>query len=373
MPDSLPGADELEAAGLYDPAAPDAAGRRALLEYLVGIGATIDDLRAAAPDGLIVLASTIGLWGHAERLTLAELAERIDLDPALVARTWRAAGFPEPEADVRAFTSHDVDMYKMLRGGLEYFGEDVAIQLLRVLGAAAARVAEAAVSAFFVNVVPQAIEADSSGLALARANAESVQLLDGLTQGFDTLLRHHIERNFRPNEEMGASIDIDLVHRSVGFVDLVASTQWTQELELPVLARALTEFDAMSSEIVVTRGGRVVKLIGDEVMFIANDAASACDMALALIEAFEHHRILPPVRAGIATGDVLMRDGDYSGAVVNLAARAVKFAKPSTLVVDHATRDALGGAAGFTAGDEHAHVFKGFAQRVKLSRIERAT
>ena len=129
----------------------------------------------------------------------------------------------------------------------------------------------------------------------------------------------------------------------------------------------------MCSEIVVTRHGRLVKLIGDEAMYVANDAASACDIGLALIDAFAHHAVLPPVRAGIATGEVLARDGDYSGPVVNLAARAVKFAAPSTLVVDRATRDALGAAPGFTVGEEHAHVFKGFAQRVKLTRIERAT
>ena len=192
MPEAKPGVEELEAAGLCDPAGPDAPGRLALLQYLVGLGASIDDLRDAQPDGLAVLASRIGLWGQVEWLTLDELAARIGLDVELVARTWRAAGFPEPDPGVRAFTSHDVEMFMMLRGGLDYFGEEVAIQLLRVLGAAAARVAEASVSAFFVNVVPQALEADSSGLALAQANAESVTLLDGLTQGFDTLLRHHI-------------------------------------------------------------------------------------------------------------------------------------------------------------------------------------
>jgi len=371
VPGTPPGAEELQAAGLYDPAAPDAAGRLALLEYLVGIGATVDDLVGAGPDGWIVLASRIGLWGQVPWITLDEVAEQIGLPRDLVVRTWRAAGFPEPDPDVRAFTVRDVEMLTMLRGGLEYFGEEVAIQLLRVLGAAAARVAEASVSAFLVNVAPHAQEADPSGLALARANNESIGLLDGLTSAFDTLLRHHLERNFRPFEE-GSSTDVDLVRRSVGFVDLVASTAWTQELELRVLSGALTEFDSMCSEIVVTRHGRLVKLIGDEAMFVANDAAAACDIALALIEAFEHHDLLPPVRAGVATGDVLARDGDYSGAVVNLAARAVKFAAPSMLVADRTTCDALAAVPEFVVGAEHAHTLKGFAQRVKLSRIERA-
>ena len=56
---------------------------------------------------------------------------------------------------------------------MEFFGEDVTIQLIRVLGAAAARVADASVTAFVVNVVPQAIEGDASGLELARARTRS--------------------------------------------------------------------------------------------------------------------------------------------------------------------------------------------------------
>ena len=135
---------------------------------------------------------------------------------------------------------------------------------------------------------------------------------------------------------------------------------------------ALTEFDAVASEIVVTRGGRLVKLIGDEAMFVAHEPAVAADIALALIEAFADHNVLPPVRAGVATGEVLARDGDFSGAVVNLAARAVKIATPSTLYADRATRDALRRVDTFTCDEEEPHALKGFAEPVRLSRIRRS-
>jgi adenylate cyclase len=65
-------------------------------------------------------------------------------------------------------------------------------------------------------------------------------------------------------------------------VDLVDSTAWTQHLDLGVLSRALTRFDATASEVVVEYGGRVVKLFGDEIMFIADDPATGADIALAL-------------------------------------------------------------------------------------------
>jgi adenylate cyclase len=296
----------------------------------------------------------------------------VGVEPALVARTWRAAGFPDPEPDAAVFTPGDVAMFEVMGAGLTYMGEDVIIQLLRVLGAASARVADASISAFMVNVAPRFFEQDPSGLALARANFDSIALIDGMTQGFDALLRHHIELGFRPTGPMEANRDVDLVRRSVGFADLVGSTSWTQQLDFSALARALTEFETRASEIVVSRRGRLVKLIGDEVMFAADDAAVAADIALALIAAFASHDVLPPVRAGIATGEVVARDGDYSGAVVNLASRALSVAAPSTLLVDRATSAALAADERFVIGAERDHGLKGFDEPIPLREIARA-
>ena len=206
---------------------------------------------------------------------------------------------------MRTFLRRDVEILAIMGAGIEYLTEAVAMQMARVLGAAAARVAEASVSAFVVNVVPPAVEHDPSGLELARANAESMVLLDGMTLAFDTFLRHHIERAFRPLNAIETPAGIDLVRRSVGFADLVDSTAWTQQLDLPALSQALNLFDSTASEVVVGRGGRVVKLIGDEVMFVANDSSTATDISLALIDAFASHDVLPPVRTGVATGEVL--------------------------------------------------------------------
>jgi adenylate cyclase len=373
-PDERPGPAELEAAGLYDPNADDASEYLLLLEYLVGLGATIDDIRATNPGELPFLASTIALWGDRERLTLDGVAAVAGIEPALIARTWRAAGFPDPDPDpdVPSFLVGDAEILTILRAAIEFFGEDVTIQLVRVLGAAAARVADASVSAFVVNVVPHAVERDRSGLGLARANAESMVLLDGVSRAFDTLLRHHIERGFRPLEAMESVAGIDLLRRSVGFADLVDSTAWTQQRDLPTLAQALTAFDSTASEIVVERGGRVVKLIGDSVMFVANDPVTAADIALSLVDAFAAHDLLPPVRTGVATGDVLARDGDFSGAIVNLAARAGSIARPSTLLVDRETRDALDGSMIYSCRTAGSFALKGFGKRVPLSRVRRA-
>ena len=118
--------------------------------------------------------------------------------------------------------------------------------------------------------------------------------------------------------------------------------------------------------------GRLVKLIGDEVMFVAESASAAADIALALVDAFASHEVLPPVHAGIASGKVVARDGDYSGVVVNLAARALSVAEPSTVLVDRATRTELADDPRFAVGAETEHMLKGFDTPVPLAAVASA-
>ncbi len=363
-----PGPAELEAAGLYDPNAADAEQHLALLEYLIDAGVTVDEMLVEPTNELPALALGAGLWATRERLTLAESAERTGLDPELLRRAWRAAGFVNPPDDARVVTTEDVEMYETLRLAIEFIGEDAAVQFMRVLGAAVERVADAATSMFVVNVGPARLQADPSGLELARANATSLAMLPGLVQGFNVLLRHRLEAARRP---IGADVasGVEVQRRSVGFADLVGSTALTQQLGMQELGAVLSEFEGTTAEIITSCGGRLVKLIGDEVMFTAPDATSATEIALRVIDAFATHDVLPPVRVGVATGDVVTRDGDHAGAVVNLAARAVKIAEPSSLLVDVATRDGL--ADGFRCEEAGVFSLKGFAEEVPLYRVTR--
>ncbi len=75
-----------------------------------------------------------------------------------------------------------------------------------------------------------------------------------------------------------------------------------------------------------------MKLIGDEVMFVVTDPGAGCEMALELAVRPADHPRLPSARGGLAFGDVLSRDGDYFGPVVNLAARIVKLGAPGIML-----------------------------------------
>ena len=109
----------------------------------------------------------------------------------------------------------------------------------------------------------------------------------------------------------------------------------------------------------------MVKLIGDEVLYTACDAGAACTIALNLAATFTDHPVVPQVRAGVAGGAVLLRDGDVFGPVVNLAARAVKIAAAGEVVAP----SAVAAAAGIQAEPMPQHQLKGFDDDVELCRL----
>jgi adenylate cyclase len=103
---------------------------------------------------------------------------------------------------------------------------------------------------------------------------------------------------------------------------------------------------------VVEGGGRVVKMIGDEVMFVATEPLTAVQIALDLVDAYADDDLLSDVRVGLSTGAVLMREGDFFGTVVNRASRIVNIADAGTVLVNEEIHEALAPPAGDEVGDE---------------------
>jgi adenylate cyclase len=340
-------AAEFQALGLYDPDGPHAAQRLELLEFLTGLGATADDLLAYR-DELAGLASVVVLRGG-PAMTLAEAAERSELSEEKIRRVMRAAGFPERPPDEAAISEGFLAVAEGMAAAEALFGEAVVLQLVRVMGAAMARVADAMVSAFLVNVEPGVRGEDPVGLGVARANAEAVALLPGIVPALDVLLRQHIIAARRTILGDAADAGYETQQLYVGFVDLVGSTSLAQRLSTRELGAMLTEFETMAADTVTAAGGRVVKLIGDEVLYTAADAAAACAIARDLVATLAGHPVLPPARVGLAGGEVMLRDGDVFGPVVNLAARAVKeaaagevLASPGVVAAANVPSHALG-------------------------------
>ena len=274
-----------------------------MLQYLVELGATANDL-VAYRDELPGLASVVAIR-QGTALTFDEILRRSGIAREKLRRFNRAAGFADPAPDDRTFSESFVNLASGMEAAEKVFGEDAVLQLLRVMGSAMARVADACVSAFLVNVESTIVDEDPGRLGVARANAEAAALLPFVGTALDALLRQHLIGARRTILGDIADAGYETQHLLVGFVDLVSSTALAQRLSTRELGAALTEFENLAADAVTAEGGRVVKLIGDEILYTAGDERSGCRIAFKLAATFADHSVIPPVRD---------RDGGRRGA-----------------------------------------------------------
>jgi adenylate cyclase len=299
--------------------------------------------------------------------TPAQSYEKAGVDRETAEALWRAMGFPLVPEDEVAFTETDVEILRAAAEMLEGTEMDLAVvvEQARAMGQAAARVAAAQ-----QDVVEEMIPRDD----LVHATERALVLTEGALPTLDRLLvymyRRHLavasEQRFlvEANEDGGAMM-------SVGFADLSGFTELSQELSVRELARFIDQFNSTTSDVITELGGRLIKTIGDEVMFAALDTASAASISLRLVEDVSNTGGLPPLRVGMATGHVVSREGDLFGVPVNLAKRLVVSARKSTVLVDRDTRDVLRADESFRFTPLARRHVKGFGH-VRMYRLRRA-
>ena len=369
--------EELVRRGIVDPDAPDADEILAFAQHLLERGATLDQLeraRGTLPDVpgarlrvLGAVSADLNLRGGSPRLTLAEAAERHGVDLATARRAWRALGFAEPPADDHAVTEEEAELFGLL-SSLSVLEPETALQLLRVVGASVARIGDAAVAALRLSFEVPLLSSGVRYVDVADAYTDLTEVLMPQTvRAVDIILRRTIalaaEQQWATDAE-GSSTTARLV---VGFADMVGYTAMARSLPTAELVTTIGTFEREVVDLVTDHGGRVVKLIGDEVMFVLPDPADACRLALALAAEFTAHPVVPPLRVGLATGEVLTRDGDYYGRVVNAASRLVELADPGGVVVSDGVRGLLDDS--FTLDALPPTRVKGYDEPVQAFRL----
>ena len=161
------------------------------------------------------------------------------------------------------------------------------------------------------------------------------------------------------------------VVRSVGFADLVSFTALVRRLSERQLAQVVQRFEALASDVVTAHGGRVVKTVGDEVLFVTLGTAPAGAIALDLVQAMGDDDFLPDVRVGMAFGPVVSRLGDVFGTTVNRASRLTAVARPGTVLVDDALAASLASLSGFEMTPLRRRTLRGIGP-VTPWRLQRA-
>ncbi|HLI72342.1 MAG TPA: adenylate cyclase regulatory domain-containing protein [Acidimicrobiales bacterium] len=355
---------EFETSGLYAPDDPDAHDRLELLNFLRSRGIAVEQMVSADRDGRLLALAAEAVGAPEETLTVEEVAARCHTTVDRVLRIRLASGLSvDPDED--RLPAALVDDIAAFEAGAALFGEAATLSFTRVMGSAMARMAEAAVGLFMSELRPLGTTAERP-VVVARAAADAMAALMGVSPVMEHLLRDHVRlATRRAATERAGEPDSRAVNVGVGFVDLVGSTQWAQNLALKDQALALSAFESAAWDIALRHDGRVVKLIGDEAMFIAPSGRDAAEIASELCHAVGAEDSLPLARGAAGFGTVASRDGDYFGTLVNLVARAVKVAEPGAVVVTEVVRDELA-RNGRELAELPARALRGIREPVRL-------
>jgi class 3 adenylate cyclase len=357
------GLDAFVTAGLYDPDGPDAAGRAELLEHLVARFGEAPVLEAAGRLPLFTVA--VELSDPPPRRISARAvatAAGASLDDVVVLRA--AQGFPVTDPDAPDIPDFQVEDIAVAQAGIELFGYERTLAFTRVVGGAVQQISEAARSLFASSVAEDAGERGPTELELSIENETAWAAWCALPAVVGHLM---IERG-DASQALVTEILAGPLMRAVAFVDLVGSTAWAITTDPLLHGAALARFEQAAWEVATRRGGRLVKLIGDEAMVVAEHATAACTIAVELLALAKADPDLPEARAGVALGEVVARSGDYYGQTVNLAARLVALAPPSGLVTTTAVASTLDPAS-WTAEPLGAVELRGVPDPVELTRL----
>jgi class 3 adenylate cyclase len=317
----------LEAAGIVN-----ARERAGLIEYLADLGFTADEMAEAERHGrLFGLAGDALLWSGPQIYTLRTAAEAIGVDLADVEHGWAMLGLTVADPDTPALSQADVDGLATWVAMRMQWGPDAADGFLRVLGATLSRLAEAISSTIRTSQPKMWLGLTGDELATAQVYREAAEFVPRVGAMIDALHRHHLvsTRTFIEAVDTGPSASVVC---GVGFADLSGFTALTQTLTPAELSTMLTEFGATVSDLVHADGGRVVKFLGDAVMWVSPNPELLAKAAVDLVDHPRAREVGLQVRAGLGYGQILAINGDYFGNAVNLAARLVAAASPGQIL-----------------------------------------
>lgn len=362
-PDAVGSGAETAGAGLQAPAAP---------------AGTVPGTQSAeqTDERLAAKALEARLLGGERKLRRREVAAGAGLSVLSARKLWRALGFPNLGDEDVAFTERDQaalsTIVDLVRSGK--LTEEAAISVTRAVGQMTDRMVVWQIEALVEDL------SHEQGISDAMARKYLVSQLPSLVDALEEMLVYSYRRQLnagvqrlavraeaglRSSEEgrEGDEDDAPLpLARAVGFADLVSYTSLSRRMNEKTLARLVQRFENKCAEIISVGGGRLVKTVGDEVLYIAETPAAGAEISLALSRAFTEDEILPEARVAMVWGRILSRLGDIYGPTVNLAARLTALAEPGTVLVDSVTAAALESDERFVLVPRPAEDVRGFGE-----------
>ena len=309
-------------------------------------------------------------------MTREEVTEAAGLTLEQSRAYWRAMGFADVGESV-AFTENDLEALRTVQALVDsgVVDSDEIIEIVRSLGQNTSRMAEWQTGTLARLLARHGAIPDESVL-----RPEDVKRLGELTNAMVPSLERLL--SYAWHRQLAAAIqrsidtagdeDGDVAGQScVGFADLVGFTRLSRRLPADRLASLVTTFEGDSSDVVAATGARMVKTLGDEVMFVADTPEQGVETALTLHETHAHDEDVPELRIGLAFGDVVTRMGDMYGSTVNLANRLTVLARPGATLVDDAIADSIRYSADFDVKAMRPRILRGLGT-VRAWTVRRA-
>ncbi len=280
------------------------------------------------------------LLGGPRRHTRSEVASAAGVSLDRARRIWQALGFADVDDAARVFTDGDIETLRtwdsLITSG-KIPAED-EVPHVRAIGQTMSRLADWQVREMMTRIGEAAGEDEA-----ARA-AGAAEMTDTLLPVVERLMAYAWRRHFAAaaGRILTASPEeLSTATLVVGFADIVGYTSTVRHSDINELAALLESFEENAAEAIVTNHGRVIKSLGDEVLFAADTPSDAAAIAVRLSDPARAASRLPQLRVGMALGRVLTRFGDVYGPAVNVASRLTSLARPGTVLVDRELAQAL--------------------------------
>lgn len=272
-------------------------------------------------------------------LRRGDVAARTGVAPEQSVRWWRALGFAAVDDDDVAFRDADVEVVRELGALVDAgFVDDAdVLRLARLMSSLFSRLVDAQLDVLELGTGADDEVGVDVGERLAELAESDVDIFSFMESTMAYVWRRHL---------LGAighrlSLDQTEQGQAVAFADLSRFARFTKRATAEEIARVIDTFEAVAFDVVSTHGGRVVKLIGDEVLFVVDDLDRAITAGLELIDRLAEFEEMPPVHCGVAFGPTITVGGDVFGPTVNLASRLTKVARPGSIAVPRKGNESL--------------------------------
>lgn len=219
-------------------------------------------------------------------------------------------------------------------------------RLLRTMGDTLRRLAEAEAE-WFRTEIQEPYAAEGRVREIAQADPEN-RLSEHGEQALLALFRAQEAQTWIGNVAIGFGQTMAMAglheaverHPSICFLDITGYTRLTQERGDAAAATLAEELARLVTRVSAAHGGRPVKWLGDGVMVHFRESGPAVIGAIEMVEGIAAAG-MPPAHVGVHTGPVIVQQGDYYGATVNVAARIAEYARQGEVLVSQAVVDAV--------------------------------